>query len=94
MTYDMEERKKERSVTEFLHVGKKIAPVDILWRLLNVYGDQTVDVNRMKRWVMLFISGDSHVIGHVLYGPAQLSANRMRIASISSSAQIGTNHNL
>ena len=40
---------------------KKFAPNDIHRRLLNVYGDQTVDVSTVKRWEALFISGDSDV---------------------------------
>jgi len=33
---------KQRRVTEFLHV-EKITPIDIHQRLLNIYGDQTVE---------------------------------------------------
>jgi hypothetical protein len=42
MASDMEVRMKQRCVTEFLH-AENIAPNDIHRRLLNVYGDQTVD---------------------------------------------------
>ena len=56
----MEVRMKQRSVTEFLH-AEKIAPNDIHRRLLNVYGDQTVDVSTVRRWVARFSSGDSDV---------------------------------
>jgi len=51
---------KQRCVIEFLHAGK-IAPNDIHRRLLNVYGDQTVDVSTVRRWVACFSSGDSNV---------------------------------
>ena len=51
---------KQRCVTEFLH-AEKIAPNDIHRHLLNVYGDQTVDVNTVRRWVARFSSGDSDV---------------------------------
>jgi len=44
---DMEVRMKQRCVTEFLH-AQKIAPNDIHRRLLNVYGDQTVDVSTVR----------------------------------------------
>ena len=40
---DTETHRKQRSVTEFLHV-EKIAPIDFHSHLLNVSGDQTVDV--------------------------------------------------
>jgi len=40
---------------------KKIAPNDIHRRLLNVYGDQTVNVSIVRRWVACFSSGDSDV---------------------------------
>ena len=44
---DMEVHMKQKCVTEFLHVGK-MAPTDIHRSLLNVYGDKTVDVSRVK----------------------------------------------
>ena len=44
---------KERSVTEFLH-KEKIAPTDIYWCLLNVDGNQTVDVSTASWWVVFF----------------------------------------
>jgi len=51
---------KQRCVIEFLH-AQKIAPNDIHRRLLNVYGDQTVDVGTVRRWVARFSIGDSDV---------------------------------
>ena len=57
---DMEVRMKQRCVIEFLH-AEKIAPNDIHRRLLNVNGDQTVDVSTVRRWVARFSSGDSDV---------------------------------
>ena len=60
MASDIEVRMKQRCVTEFLH-AEKIAPNDIHRRLLNVYGDQTVDVSTVGRWVTRFGSGDSDV---------------------------------
>jgi hypothetical protein len=47
MASDMEVRMKQRRVTEFLH-AEKFAPSDIHRRLLNVYGDQTVDVSTVR----------------------------------------------
>jgi len=60
MASDMEVCMKQRCVIEFLH-AKKIAPNDIHRRLLNVYGDQIVDVSTVRRWVARFSSGDSDV---------------------------------
>jgi len=60
---------------------EKIAPNDIHRRLLNVYGDQTVDVSTVRRWVERFSSGDSDVPD----GHAQLSYHEMKSVSISSS---------
>jgi hypothetical protein len=62
MASDMEVRMKQRCVIEFLH-AEKIAPNDIHRCLLNVYGDQTVDVSTVRRWVELFISGYSDMKG-------------------------------
>jgi len=50
----------QRCVIEFLH-AEKIAAKDIQRRLLKVYGDQTVDVSRVRWWVARFSSGDSDV---------------------------------
>ena len=58
MVSDMEVHVKQRCVHEFLHV-EKIAPNDIHRRLLNIYGDQTVDAGTVRRWVARFSSGDS-----------------------------------
>jgi len=41
---DMEMCMKQRCVIEFFHV-EKVAPIDIHWCLLDIYGDQTVDVS-------------------------------------------------
>ena len=60
MASDMEAHMKQRCVTEFLHV-EKMAPTDIHQHLLNIYGDQTVDVSTVRQWVVCFSSGDSDV---------------------------------
>jgi len=60
MASDMEVRMKQRCVIEFLS-AEKIAPNDIHRHLMNVYGDQTVDVSTVRRWVVRFSSGDSDV---------------------------------
>jgi len=44
---DMEVQMKQRCELAFLHV-EKIAPTDICCHLLNVYGDQTVDMSTVK----------------------------------------------
>jgi len=60
MVSDMEVHMKQRCVIEFFHV-EKFAPNDIHRSLLNVYGDQTVDVSTVRQWVACFSSGDSDV---------------------------------
>ena len=58
MVSDMEVHVKQRCVTEFLH-AEKMAPTDIHWCLLNIYGDQTVHVSTLRYWVVHF-TGDSN----------------------------------
>ena len=48
MVSDMEVHMKQKCGIEFLLV-ERMAPIDIHWCLLNVYGDQTVDVSTV-RW--------------------------------------------
>ena len=60
MASDMEVRMKKRCVNEFLY-AEKVSPNDIHQRLLNVYGDQTVDVITVGRWVTRCSSGDMDV---------------------------------
>jgi len=60
MASDMEVRMKQRCVIALLH-AEKIPPNDIHRRLLNVYGDQIVDVSIVRRWVASFSSGNSDV---------------------------------
>ena len=55
----MEVCMQQRDVTEFL-LEEKMAPVNIHQRLLNVCGDQTVDVNAVRWGVVLFSSGNSN----------------------------------
>ena len=58
MASDMEVHMKQRCVIEFLH-AEKLAPTDIHQWLLNIDGDQTVDVSTVRGWVVHFSSGDS-----------------------------------
>ena len=51
---------KQRCVTEFLHV-ETMAPTDIHRHLLNIYGDQTVDVGTVRQRVVHFDSGNGDV---------------------------------
>ena len=44
---------------------KKNAPTDIHQCLLNIYGNQQVDVSAVRLWVVCFSSGDSDS-GHLL----------------------------
>ena len=48
MASEMEMRMKQRCGIEFLP-GEKIAPTNIYWHLLNVSGDQTVDMSTVRR---------------------------------------------
>ena len=48
-----------KGVTMNSSMQKKIAPTDIYQCLLNIYGDQTVNVSTVKQWVLLFSSGNS-----------------------------------
>ena len=57
MASDREAWMKQRCVTEFLH-AEKMAPTDIHWCLLNVDGNQKVDVSTVRRWVVCFSSGN------------------------------------
>jgi hypothetical protein len=62
MASDMEVRAKQKYVIEFLH-AEEIAPFDIDQHLPNIYGDRTVYVSKVRRWVVCFSSGDSNVRG-------------------------------
>ena len=55
MASDMEVSMKKRCGTE------KMAPIGIHQRLLNTYGDKTVDVSTVRRWVVHFGSGNSNL---------------------------------
>ena len=59
MMSDMEVCMEQRCVTDFLH-AEKMAPTDIHLHLLNIEGDQTVDVSTVRQWVVHFSSGDSN----------------------------------
>ena len=101
MASDMEVRMKQRCVTEFLH-AEKIAPNDI-HRCLLVYGDQTVDVSTVRRWVARFNSGDSDVKDKPRSGrpcTAVTPRNKERLNQLIRANQwittreLGTNHQL
>ena len=66
MVFDMEMWVKQRCGIEFLHV-EKIVPTDIHRCLLNVSGDQTVDMSTVRWWAMCFSSGNSGVKGKPCY---------------------------
>ena len=55
MVSDMEEWMKQRCGVEFLHT-EKMAPIDIYQCLLNVDGDQPVDVSTVRQWMLHFSS--------------------------------------
>ena len=60
MVFDMEVQMKQICVTEFLSV-EKMARINIHQCLLNVHGDQTVNVSTVRWWVVHFISVNSSV---------------------------------
>jgi len=60
MVPDTEVWMKQRGVTEFIHL-EKMECTDIHHHLLNISGDQTVDVSTVMQRVMSFSSGDSDV---------------------------------
>ena len=60
MVSDMKVLMKQRGGTEFLHV-EMMTPTDIHQFLLNVYGEQTVDKNTVRWWVVRFSSGNNNV---------------------------------
>ena len=64
MVSAIEVRMKERCGIEFLHV-EKMAPTDFHGCLLNIYGDQAVDVSTVRQWVVCF-SSDSNDSGSPL----------------------------
>lgn len=55
---DVEVQMKHKCVTEFLHV-KKMTRTDIHQCLLNVHGDQGVDVRPVRQWMVHISSGHS-----------------------------------
>ena len=62
MVSDMEVHMKQRCGIEFLCAGK-IAPTDLHWCSVNVYGALMVDVSTMRQWMVRFSSNDSDVKG-------------------------------
>jgi len=84
----MEVHMEQRGVTEFLH-AEKTAPTDIHWWLLNVDGDQTVDVSTVRWWVVLFSSGDSDTKDKPCWGWPFTSVTLQNEERLNSLAQIG-----
>ena len=65
---------KSVSLNSFM---QKTAPFDTHWCLLNIYGDQTVDVSTVRRWVVCFSSGDSDSVSPPLVQTALSMAYRL-----------------
>jgi len=59
MVSHMKVHMKQSGQIEFFQEEKKMVPIDIHWHLLNVYGDQTVHMSTVRRWVVYFSSVDS-----------------------------------
>ena len=45
---NMEVHMKQRCADEYFHMKKKIASIGILWFLMNIHGDQTMDVSTVS----------------------------------------------
>ena len=68
--WHMEVQMKQRCVTEVLHV-ETIAPNDIQWCLLNVYGNQTVVVSTVRGgWCVSAVATVMLITNHILDGYA------------------------
>ena len=78
MLADIEVRMKQRCLTESLCV-EKIAPIDTHQCLVNIYGDQTVDVSTVRGWLVHSSSGDSGIKDHDPDSHAQLSHHEERL---------------
>jgi len=57
----MEVCMKQRHVNGIPMYGKKMAPMEVHQCLLNVHGDQTVDMSAVRQSVVHFSSGNSDV---------------------------------
>jgi len=62
MASDMKMWMKQMCEIEFLHV-EKIASTDIHQHMLNIDGDQTVDVSTVRQWEVHFSSDNNNVKG-------------------------------
>ena len=51
----------EAKLCHWINPCRKMTHIDNHWHLLQVYGDQTVDVSTVRRWVVHFSSGDSNM---------------------------------
>ena len=59
----MEVHVRQRGGIEFLH-AEEMAPTDIYWCLLNIYGDQTVGVSTLKCWWCISVLA-TITVGHL-----------------------------
>ena len=59
MASDVEVQMKQKCAIEFLHTGE-LEPTDIHRSLLNVYGDQTVDMITVSQRMVCFSRGNSN----------------------------------
>ena len=79
MMSDMEVWVKQKRGTEFLH-EETVAPTNIQWFLLSIYGHQTVGVSTMRQWLVHFSSDDGSLndqpTGADLYGHGMQSLVR------------------
>jgi len=77
IAFDMEVDLKKRCVVKFLHV-EEMAPTDTYQCLLNIFGEQTVDVSTVRRWVVHFIMMALWKTNHILDSHADFYEHSMQ----------------
>ena len=70
----MDVRQKQKYGIEFLN-AEEVQPIEIHKRLVNVHGNETVDVSTVRRWVLRFQSGDTDVIDKLRSGRPSTATN-------------------
>ena len=91
---DMEACLKQRCGVEFLH-AEKIAPTDVHECLLNISGDETVDLSTVRWWVVCFSSGDSGSgLSQLVQIVVNLACRLLFIAAENAYSVVVTVHNI
>jgi len=76
MEYDIEVCTERRCGTEFFHI-EKMAPTDIHWFFLNIYGDEIVDMGTLKGGWCVSAAGTVEVVF-----PADAHSNKHGIQAL------------